>query len=114
VSTVMKRICSAAAVAALCCVAACASEPPKTDAQKQADKATAERVEAALNAEKALYAKHIFVQADGGVVRLTGYVWDTSDFQLAVAIAEGVPGVTQVVNDLELNRNGSDNAPVSR
>jgi len=31
-----------------------------------------------------------------------------------VSIAEGVPGVTRVVNDLELNRNGNENGPVAR
>ena len=102
------------AVAVLCGVAACAAGPHKTDAQRQADRETAERVEAALNADEALYARHITVHADNGVVRLTGYVWNASDFQTARIIAEGVDGVTGVVIDLELNRNGNDNGPVSR
>ena len=71
-------------------------------------------MEAALNADEALYAKHITVRADNGVVRLTGYVWQASDFQTAIIIAEGVDGVTSVVNNLELNRNGNDNGSVSR
>jgi osmotically-inducible protein OsmY len=114
VSPVMKRIVSAAAVVLLCGMAACASGPAKTEAQRQTDRETAERVETALNAEKALYAKHISVQADAGVVHLTGYVWNPADFQLAVAIAENVPGVTRVVSDLELNRNGDADSPVTR
>jgi osmotically-inducible protein OsmY len=114
VSPVMKRVLLCVAVAALCGVAACASGPRKTDAQLQADKETAERVETALNADKTLYAKHISVHADNGVVRLSGYVWDASDFQTAILIAEGVQGVTGVVNNLELNRNGNDNGPVAR
>jgi osmotically-inducible protein OsmY len=73
-----------------------------------------ERVEAALNADKALFAKHITAHADNGVVRLTGYVWEATDFDEAVFIAQGVPGVTRVVNDLELNRNGNDNGPIAR
>src|SRR5215469_11599106 len=97
----------------LCGVAACASGPAKTDAQVQADKAMAERVEAALNADKGLFAKHITAHADNGVVRLTGFVWEAGDFQEAVETAQSVPGVTKVVNDLELNRNGNDNNPVS-
>ena len=113
-SGVMKRVSFTVAVALLCGVAACASGPRKTDAQRQADKETAERVEAALSSDRGLYAKHIFVRADNGVVRLTGYVWDASDFQTAVLIAEGVEGVTGVVNNLELNRNGNDNGPVAR
>ena len=113
-SRVIKRVPYAVAVAVLCGVAACASGPPKTEAQAAADKAMAERVEAALNADKSLFAKHIEAHADGGVVRLTGYVWESSDFDEAKFIAEGVPGVNKVVNDLELNRNGNDNGPVAR
>jgi osmotically-inducible protein OsmY len=110
----MKRVLFSVAVAVLCGMAACASGPRKTEAQLQADKETAQRVETALNADKDLYAKHIFVRADNGVVRLSGYVWDPSDFQTAILIAEGVEGVTGVVNNLELNRNGNDNGPVAR
>jgi osmotically-inducible protein OsmY len=94
--------------------AARASGPPKTEAQVQADKVTAERVEAALNADRSLFAKHITAHADHGVVRLTGYVWESGDFEEATYIASNVPGVTRVVNDLELNRNGDDNAPTAR
>ena len=115
VSRVIKRVRYAGvAVAVLCGVAACASGAPKSDVQLQADKVMAERVEAALNADKSLFAKHITAHADNGVVRLTGYVWETTDFDEAVFIAQGVPGVTKVVNDLELNRNGNDNGPVAR
>ncbi|MBV8403227.1 MAG: BON domain-containing protein [Gammaproteobacteria bacterium] len=111
----MKRMrYAAAAVAVVCGVAACAAAPPKTDAQMQADKVMAECVEAALNADRALFSKHITAHADNGVVRLTGYVWESSDFEEATYIASNVPGVTRVVNDLELNRNGNDNAPTSR
>jgi len=111
VSLLIKR---ALAVAVLCGVAACASGPPETDAQRQADKAMAERVEAALNADRSLFAKHITAHADNGVVRLTGYVWESSDFEEASYIASTVPGVVRVVNDLELNRNGDESGNVSR
>ena len=110
---VMQPVFLAVAVATVCAVAACASGP-RSDAQLQADKETAERVEAALSADKNLYARHIFVRVDNGVVRLTGYVWDAADFQSATLIAEDVQGVTGVVNNLELNRNGNDNGPVAR
>jgi osmotically-inducible protein OsmY len=112
---VIKRVAyTGVAVAVLCSVAACASGPPKTDAQEQADKVMAERVEAALNADKSLFAKHITAHADNGVVRLTGYVWEATDFEEANYVASNVPGVTKVVNDLELNRNGNDNGPIAR
>ena len=111
----IKRVsCAGVVVAVLCCVAACASGPPKTTSQEEADKVMAERVEAALNADKALFAKHITAHADNGVVHLTGYVWEAGDFEEANYIASNVPGVTKVVNDLEFNRNGNDNGPVAR
>jgi osmotically-inducible protein OsmY len=111
VSQLIKRT---LAVTLLCGVAGCVSGPPKTDAQVQADKEMAERVEAALNADRSLFAKHITAHADNGVVRLTGYVWESNDFQEATYIASTVPGVTRVVNDLELNRNGDESGNVSR
>ncbi|MGN6453908.1 MAG: BON domain-containing protein [Steroidobacteraceae bacterium] len=104
----------AVAVAVLSGVAACASGSPKTDAQVHADQVMAERVEAALMADRSLFAKHISVQADSGVVHLSGYVWESTDFEEATYIASSVPGVVRVVNDLELNRNGNDNGPVAR
>ena len=114
-SRLIKRVPYAGvAVAVLCGVAACASGPAKTDSQALADKTMSERVEAALNADKALFAKHITAHADNGVVRLTGYVWESGDFEEATYIASNVPGVTRVVNDLELNRNGNDNSPSAR
>ena len=110
-SRLMKR---AIAVAALCGLAACASAPSKSPEQKQADKVTAERVEAALSADRMLFARHITVHADNGVVWLTGYVWDRPDYDQATSIAESVPGVTRVVNHLEFQQNGSDNNPIAR
>jgi osmotically-inducible protein OsmY len=115
VSSVIKRVPFAAlAVAVVFGVAACASGSPKTEAQRQADKATADRVEAALSADRQLYAKHISVHADSGVVYLTGYVWDRPDYDQAAFVAGNVPGVTKVVNDLEFQQNGTDNNPISR
>lgn len=100
-------------LAALGCLAACATTP-KTEAQKQADQSTEQRVQAALESDKALFAKHIYVRADNGVVHLSGYVWDPADVTEAIQTAELVEGVSRVVNNLELERNGLDNSPVSR
>jgi osmotically-inducible protein OsmY len=113
-TSVMNRVRYAAvAVAILCSAVGCAT-PHKSDAQRQADKETAERVTAALDADKLLYAKHITVRADYGVVRLSGYVWDPPDLNEAQSIAAQVQGVSRVVNDLELQRNGTDNSNVVR
>lgn len=92
----------------------CATGSHKSDAERQADRATEQRVESALAANNELFSRHITVAADGGVVRLTGFVWDPPDLVEAVRIAESVPGVTRVDNSLELQRNGLGNSPVSR
>jgi osmotically-inducible protein OsmY len=115
VSAIMNRAaCVGFALALLGCVVACATGPAKSDAQRQADRETAERVQAALDADKHLYAKHIYVRADNGVVHLSGYVWESPDLFEAKSVAELVPGVSSVVNDLELQRNGMDNSGVTR
>ena len=114
-SGVMSRVaCMAAAVLVVCAVLACTTPPVKSDAQRQSDRETAGRVQAALDADKQLYARHIFVRADNGVVRLTGFVWDPPDLLEAKRVAEVVPGVSRVVNDLELERNGNDTSGITR
>jgi osmotically-inducible protein OsmY len=114
-SPVMNRAARAGfAVALLCGVVACATGAGKTDAQRQADRETAARVQAALDADKLLYAKHISVRVDNGVARLSGYVWDPPDIGEARSVAEMVDGVSAVVNDLELQRNGVDDSGVTR
>jgi osmotically-inducible protein OsmY len=111
VSPVMKcQSLAIAVVAALC--AACAT--PRTEAQVQADKELSAKVEAALNADKSLFAKHITAHANNGVVELSGFVWESGDFEEAIYVTQNVPGVTKVVNDLELNRNGDEDSPVAR
>src|ERR1700686_3404555 len=109
-----RAACAGFPLVLLCGVAACATGPAKSDAQQQADRETAAHVQAALDADKQLYARHITVRADSGVVRLTGFVWDPPDLNEAKSVAELVPGVSRVVNDLELNRNGMDNSGVTR
>ncbi len=101
------------ALAGLCLVA-CATGPLKTPAEQQADRATVSKVEQALSADSTLYARHIIVKADNGVVRLSGFVWDQPDLVEAERIAKSIPGVIRVVNALELQRNGVDNSGVTR
>jgi hypothetical protein len=101
-------------VTVLCGLAACASGPPKSEAQQAADTALAGRVEKALASDQELYARHIIVRADDGVVRLSGFVWEPPDIASAERIAGSVDGVVKVVNALELQRNGVDNSAVSR
>ena len=106
--------CTAVLTAVLCAGFGCTVAPVKSEAQRQADREVAQSVQAALNADKQLYARHIFVRADNGVVRLYGFVWETPELYEAKRVAEHVPGVSRVVNDLELERNGMDNSGVTR
>jgi hyperosmotically inducible periplasmic protein len=111
----MSRISSwVLAAAVLSTAVGCAMGPRKSEAERQADKETADRVQAALSADQELYSRHINVHASSGVIRLSGYVWSQPDLLEAQRIAESVQGVTRVVDDLELERGGIDNSPVSR
>ncbi|HET9389461.1 MAG TPA: BON domain-containing protein [Steroidobacteraceae bacterium] len=112
-SPLMQRLSWATLVAVLACGSVgCATT--QTDAQRQADRDITDRVQAALNADKGLYAQHISVNANSGIVHLSGYVWTQPDLEEAQRIAGLVPGVTKVVNDMELERGGIDNSNVSR
>jgi len=93
-------------VAGACVVAACSTPPRRTDAERSADAATAAHVEAALLADPSIYARHIEVAVDRGVVQLGGFVWSSTEYRLARRDAASVPGVTRVDTDMELMRGG--------
>jgi osmotically-inducible protein OsmY len=114
VQSTQRLLTTALAVAVICSALGCASTPRKTSEQQLADRETVTRVQSALNADSTIYARHISVQADNGVVHLGGYVWNNDDLYVAQRIAETVPGVTQVVDEMELERGGIDNSAVSR
>jgi len=105
---------AALTVTVLCCASACSTTSHKTTEQQLADKETAERVQSALSADSRIYARHITVRADSGVVHLGGYVWNSEDLYEAQRVAETVPGVSSVVDEMELEREGLGNSPVSR
>ncbi len=102
--------------AALCAVAlaGCVSEPHRTSEQRVTDNDTAAAVENALHSDKGIYTEHIKVRVVNGVVHLSGYVWSDFDQYQAKQVASTVPGVTQVVDEMELEREGMDNSPVTR
>ena len=91
---------------ALLC-AGCAAVSPRSPAQHAADDAVTRQVEAALEADPTLFARHIDVSAEGGVVYLGGYVWTPEDLYSARRIAAAVPGVVAVDSQMELLRGGS-------
>ncbi len=111
----MNRIWTAWVLAfAVCCGLAACMTTPKTPAQRQADKELADQVQAALTADPNLYSRHITLRADNGVVTLGGHVWTPAEMSAAVQIAEGVAGVTKVVNRMELDRGAVQDSGVSR
>ena len=98
------------AVAAALSVSACATQPARTAEQRAADDALAARVELALSHDPEIYARHIDVDADGGIVRLSGFVWSANDFYEAKRIAATVPGVISVESRMEMMVGGRTGA----
>jgi len=88
--------------------------PRKTEADRLADKDTADRVLATLSSDQMLYARHINVRADGSVVTLDGYAWTPEEMQAAVQDAQQVAGVTKVVNRMEVDRGAVSDSSVTR
>lgn len=93
-------------LAALTLVAACSTMPPVSPRQARSDENTADRVYAALNADPTYYYRHVDVRVDAGVAHLSGYVWSADALFRAKKIAAAVPGITNVVNEMELERQG--------
>ena len=83
-------------------VNACVAHPPKSAAERAADERLALAVAAALEADRAIYARHIDIDADRGVILLTGFVWSPDELYEAPRVAGLVPGVTRVVSQIEL------------
>jgi len=102
------------AAALACAAVACVMQPPKTAAERAADNELVDRVEASLKADPGLYARHINLRADNGVVTLSGYVWTTEELVKANQDAEAVPGVAKVVNRVEVDRGAITDSSVTR
>lgn len=60
-------------------------------------------VEARLDNDPTLYARHIRVSVYAGVVTLSGYVFDPYDLGQAIHLAAQVPGVTRVSDEMEVD-----------
>ena len=91
---------------AACTVVGCATTAPRTPAERAADAVIAAQVQAALAADPDIYARHIEVAVNRGVVDLGGFVWEAQDFATARRDAASVPGVTTIVTDMDLMRGG--------
>lgn len=94
-------------VAAAMLVAACAADSPNSRAQRQSDIRAANELHSKLNSDHLYYYPHVTIRVDNGVARLSGYVWNVPALDHAKEVASSVPGITAVVDNLELEREGS-------
>ena len=69
---------------------------------RKADRKLGSDVRRALSKTKEITATNIFVRARDGVVTLTGSVPDNMQIERATQVANGVAGVTSVINKLSL------------
>jgi osmotically-inducible protein OsmY len=90
---------------ALLTVFGCATTP-RTPQERAADADVKTKVESVLDSDSRIYARHVDVNVDRGVVYLGGYVWSDSELRFAKADAAAVPGVLSVANQIELMRGG--------
>ena len=89
----------------------CSTPDARTPQEQAADRALAKRVELALSKDPYTYAAHVDVDADRGVIRLSGQVGDELDLREVLRICSAVPGVRRVDDELQIidfGRNGSN------
>jgi osmotically-inducible protein OsmY len=92
-------------VAAALGLAACAvplTPDTRTPQERANDRAIVAKVQTALSADPYLDTDHLTVSARQGVVRLSGLVGDDRDLRAVLRIANAVPGVRGVDDELEI------------
>ena len=87
-------------------VAACAADPPRSLEQRQSDTRAMQEFYASLASDQDYYYPHVTIWVDNGVAHLGGYVWNVQALYRAKDVASRVPGITSVVDNLELERDG--------
>jgi osmotically-inducible protein OsmY len=92
-----------AAMATMTVALGCASAPPESPEQAQADAATADRVYAALEADRLHLYIGLSVRVRYGAAYINALTFDPSVRDEATQIARNVPGVTKVVNEIEVS-----------
>ena len=90
------------AFAAVVGLLSCSTPDTRTEAERAADRALVNKVVLALLNERYVDADHIDVDADRGVVRLSGKVGNDSDLRAVLRTAAAVPGVRRVDDELEI------------
>ena len=92
-----------AAMATMTFAFGCASTPPESPEQAQADAAIADRVYAALEADRLHLYIGLDVRVRYGAAYIMALTFDPSVRDAATEIARNVPGVTKVVNEIEVS-----------
>jgi osmotically-inducible protein OsmY len=96
-------------IATLCLAlgsSACASNSTQSASDRPADQRLAAAVAEALLADAMVYAAHIDVRTEDGIVHLGGVVLEPADLPEATRTAARVPGVRAVVDEMELVNGG--------
>jgi osmotically-inducible protein OsmY len=86
--------------------AACAADPPRTLEQQQSDMKAMKEFYSRLDSDQNYYYPHVTIRVEKGVAHLSGYVWNAQALYRAKDVASSVPGITSVVDTLELERDG--------
>jgi osmotically-inducible protein OsmY len=71
-------------------------------AQRQTDAVLKRKVEQALHDDPYIFADHMSVVTENGIVRLQGIALDLNDLRQALALARRIAGRRHVVNEMEL------------
>jgi osmotically-inducible protein OsmY len=71
-------------------------------ATREADEQVTQQVEKTLTNDPWIYAEHISVTTENGVVRLQGIVADTGEWLRILRLCRRIPGARRVVSELEL------------
>jgi osmotically-inducible protein OsmY len=85
---------------------ACATEAPRTPQERAQDAELARQVEVALAADPRIYARHVDVASNRGVITLSGLIWSNEEYLFARSDAQLVPGVLRVDASMDLVRGG--------
>jgi osmotically-inducible protein OsmY len=77
-------------------------------ASRLTDAVLTAKVEQALHDDPYIFANHMSVVTENGIVRLQGIALDVNDLHQALALARRIAGRRHVVNEMELIPLGAD------
>jgi osmotically-inducible protein OsmY len=83
-------------------IAACAADSPRSLEQQQSDMNAMKELYSRLRSDRDYYYPNVTIRVENGVAHLSGYVWNAQALYRAQDVASKVPGVTSVVDNLEL------------